>query len=652
MVTRRQVLKAAAGGAALLATGRTSQASAAGATRRAASTVRWAGTLDAAGMAKYVAPLVIPPAMPADASPDGDRDHYVIGVRQFRQQVLPPGSPATTLWGYGSPEHPESFASPAWTIEARSGRPVRCTWANQLVDGDGRYLSHLLPVDPTLHWANPPGGTHGRDTRPAFTTTPGRYRGPVPITTHLHGGCSTDDSDGHPESWFLPAARNIPSGHATEGSWYGHFMSTFASRESVQWQPGSAVFQYDNDQPASTLWYHDHTLGMTRLNVYAGLAGFYLLRGGATDLDPGVLPGPAPRAGDPPGTRYYEIPIIIQDRSFAKDGSLFYPGSRAQFSDRYGGPYIPRSHVPPIWQPEFFGDAMMVNGRTWPVLAVEPRRYRFRFLNGCNSRFLILKMAADPLAKRPVAPAVPFWQIGAEAGYLPEPVRLHSLVMGPAERADVIVDFSGVRPGTEFYLINEGPDEPFSGDAKAAPANPATTGQVMKFVLRPLSGRDESVPPALLALPALIRRGPATLTRQVALLEHAMEVRGGTEVPTASMLGTLAGGGTAKMWSDPVTENPALGAIEMWEIHNSTDDAHTVHLHEVRFEVVDRRPLKGTAARSPERWERGFKDTVIAYPKEVTRIKMMFDLEGTYVWHCHLLEHEDNEMMRPFQVGS
>ena len=172
----------------------------------------------------------------------------------------------------------------------------------------------------------------------------------------------------------------------------------------------------------------------------------------------------------------------------------------------------------------------------------------------------------------------------------------------------------------------------------------------MKFVLGPLVGRDESVPPDRLTLPAFTPRGAPALTRRVALMEHQMDAK--SQVPTATMLGTVAADGTAtmRMWSAPVTENPALGAVEIWEIHNSTDDAHPVHLHEARFEVVDRRPEKG-AARPPERWETGLKDTVVAYPKQVTRIKVLFDKAGSFVWHCHILEHEDNEMMRPFQVG-
>ena len=171
-----------------------------------------------------------------------------------------------------------------------------------------------------------------------------------------------------------------------------------------------------------TMWYHDHTLGMTRLNVYAGPAGFYLLRHGPGDLPDPLLPGPAPQLGDADGTRYYEIPLAIQDRSFNDDGSLFYPDSRA-FFDAFEGPYIPDSDVPPIWSPELFGNTMVVNGNTWPALEVEPRRYRFRLLNGCNSRFLILKLAFNPRT-RSAPVALPLWMIVPRAASSPSLLSL------------------------------------------------------------------------------------------------------------------------------------------------------------------------------------------------------------------------------------
>jgi len=613
------------------------------------------GTLDPIAIPKYVQALVIPPAMPRIGTlANGAIDSYEIAVRQFAQQVLPPGLPKTTVWGYGSVGHPETFNYPAFTIEASTDRPVRVRWINDLVDEDGNFLPHLLPVDPTLHWANPVGGLGGRDMRPTFASTPEPYTGPVPLVSHLHGGHNAEESDGYPEAWYLPAARNIPAGYAPVGSFYDEFKAKSERTVGAIWDPGSAVFQYANDQRPATLWFHDHTLGMTRLNVYAGPAGFYLLRGGSADLPAGVLPGPAPRLGDLPGTRYYEIPIAIQDRSFNADGSLFYPASR-RFFDDFRGPYIPASDISPFFNPEFFGNTMVVNGRTWPVLQVEPRRYRFRFLNGCNSRFLILKLVSDPLTRRPARPAVPFWQIGTDGGFLPARVRLDQLLLGLAERADVVVDFTGLRVGTELFLVNEGPDEPFGGGEPGrefAAADAGTTGKVMKLVVVPLASADSSVPPEPLKLPAFTPLGAATATRKVSLNEEDSAVLDGVG-PRAALLGRLNSDGTAVHlgWDDPITETPALNAVEVWELFNFTEDAHPIHIHEVQFQVVNRQRMDHGGPRRPERWETGYKDTVIAYPGEITRVKAKFDLPGRYVWHCHIVEHEDNEMMRPYRVG-
>jgi bilirubin oxidase len=570
-------------------------------------------------------------------------DYYEIAVRQFQQQILPTGMPVTTVWSYGSANHPGSFNYPALTIEATWRKPVRVKWINDLKDpATGEFLPHILPVDPTLHWANPPGGKDGRDVHPHFDATPGPYTGPVPIVTHLHGGEHTpQESDGYPEAWFLPDASNIPSGFAATGTYYEIFQAS--SPLGGDWAPGTAVFEYPNEQRAATLWYHDHTLGMTRLNVYAGPAGFYLLRGGPADRLGGVLPGPAPALDDRAGTRYYEIPIVIQDRSFNEDGSLFYPNSRRLF-DGFAGPYIPTSDISPIWNPEFFGDTMVVNGRTWPFLEVEQRRYRFRFLNGCNARFLILQLDHD----------LPFWQIGTEGGFLPAPVALERLVMSPAERADVIVDFTNVPLGTEILLRNVGPDEPFGGGEPGVdfdPADPDTTGQVMQFRVVARRGVDTSMPPHRLPLPRIVPLGPATATRPVSLNEEVSLVLPGVG-PREAELGTVDPDGTPRelSWDEPITENPAVGSTEIWEIHNFTEDAHPIHIHELQFQVVNRQPFEG-ASRPPEPWETGFKDTVIAYPDEITRVKATFKVAGRFVWHCHIVEHEDNEMMRPYQVG-
>ena len=623
------------------------------------------GSLDPTNIPKFRMPLIIPPAMPMTSrlTVQGGKnvDYYEIAVRQFRQQILPPGFPLTTVWSYGSANHPGSFNYPAFSIEATFNKPVRVKWINGLVDSSGNYLPHLLPVDPTLHWANPPGGYEGRDMRPMLMSTPGPYRGPVPIVTHVHGAHVNQESDGYAEAWYLPAASNIPSGFAETGTFYDKFVKS--SPLGGLWAPGSAVFEYPNDQRATTLLYHDHTLGMTRLNVYAGPAGFYLIRGGPDDLMPGILPAsPA-----------FEIPIAIQDRSFDRDGALFYPDNRAFFEglkpSQLQIPYIPgyacggESDVPPIWNPEFFGNTIVVNGRTWPYLSVERRRYRLRFLNGCNSRFLILKFNRD----------LPFWQIGAEGGFLPHPVKLDQLLMAPAERADVIVDFRQVPGNTTVTLLNSGPDEPFGGGTPGVdfdPADPATTGKVMEFRVLPGNPADPSVPPDQLNLPSASPLPAATNTRRLSLNEdESATVRVITRPsgvisldcydpaampfgPTSARLGILNPDGTGKAlgWDDPISENPIRNTTEVWEFHNFTADAHPIHVHLVQFQVIDRQPFGGLPY-GPEKWETGFKDTVIAYPGEITRIKARFDTAGLFAWHCHIVEHEDNEMMRPYTVG-
>jgi FtsP/CotA-like multicopper oxidase with cupredoxin domain len=306
---------------------------------------------------------------------------------------------------------------------------------------------------------------------------------------------------------------------------------------------------------------------------------------------------------------------------------------------------------------------MLVNGRTWPYLEVEPRLYRFRLLNGCNSRFLIVKFDKSGLQ---------FKQIGTEGGLLPgTSLQLDQLLIAPAERADVIVDFSGCNQGDEITLLNIGPDEPFKGpETKLEPADPETTGQVMKFkVVAKKSGGTGQAPTAL---PAIGRLSTTLPARELTINEeHATEA----EIPVLSKLGT--GDKGPLNWEDPITETPFVGDTEIWQIVNLTEDAHPIHLHQVMFQVVDRQPIdkekytssqedsvKNQGARlpldqlltgpavGPNPWETGWKDTVIANPGQVTRIIARFDIAGLYVWHCHVLEHEDNEMMRPYVVNN
>jgi FtsP/CotA-like multicopper oxidase with cupredoxin domain len=369
----------------------------------------------------------------------------------------------------------------------------------------------------------------------------------------------------------------------------------------------------------------------------------------------------------PSNKTYYEIPIAIQDRSFNADGSLFYPDTRELF-DGIVADYIPFGEFSPIWNPEFFGNMIMVNGNTWPFQIVEQRRYRLRFLNGCQSRFLILDFSEIP--------GVQVWQIGNEGGFLAAPVNLtadngNRLLMALAERADLIVDFTNV-PAGQHILRNTGPDEPFGGGEPPGDfdaADPDSTGQIMAFNVVPAVAPDPTTPPQFLVLPAITPLPAATATRRLALIEQAgigFDADGNeVEGPVEALLGIVDAAGMTvnRLWMDSVTENPGVGDTEVWEFYNTTADAHPMHVHEVAFEVVNREgmALEGEEVvqpvqpdgniRPPELWESGFKDTVVAYPGQITRLRLKFTNPGQFVWHCHIVEHEDNEMMRPYRIG-
>ncbi|PLX93586.1 MAG: copper oxidase [Desulfuromonas sp.] len=705
------------------------------------------GTLSPEDIPKYITPLVIPPVMPND----GMMDSYDIAVRQFQQQILPAPLPPTTVWSYGAaadptpavaPDPGSSFNYPAYTVETTSNIPVNVRWINDLVDGYGNFRPHLLPIDQTLHWANPAKETLCKTGAPGIdcaTNEPSFYQGPVPIVTHVHGAHVDPHSDGYPEAWWLPAGVDT-SQYETKGTLFDDATGINGGTD------GYADYSYRNDQPATTLWYHDHTLGMTRANVYAGPAGFWLIRGGGFDKGvdsstnkKAVLPGPAPVAadtllalntpGNPVRSAIREIPIVIQDRSFNTDGSLFYPDTR-EFFDGFTGPYTPdyvgaeMSDIAPAWNPEAFFNVMVVNGVSWPQMEVAPANYRLRLLNGCNSRFLNLALFVVN-DDGTLGDEIPFYQIGADQGFLPQVVRVktgeatplpgppvfapdpdQALLMALAERADVIVNFSGLEDGTVVRMINTAADAPFGGfdgdEGEEEIADPGTTGQVMQFVVDSALSLPSD---AMVTLPEnleLKTEKPLDMrkikvTRQISLNEGESETvcltEDGESVPTydtnchelvapkEALLGqvdlsdpnnpsgiplkwtdvsgastpvqiTMADGVTTKMIN--VTENPTLGQTENWEIYNFTEDAHPIHLHLVRFEVVKRTAMDGVTPSpngSKQPWEAGFKDTVIAYPGEITTVRAKFDIAGLFVWHCHILEHEDNEMMRPYVVS-
>jgi spore coat protein A, manganese oxidase len=538
------------------------------------STLKNLPRLNGATIPKYQQPLFVPGAMPTAGT-----NYYELAIRQFYQQMLPLGYPMTKVAGYGAISNPATFATPALPIVTQANASVRIKWINDQRAANGNFLPHVLADElfpDHVMWANPAGPRDSHGSRFVHTS----YQGPVPIVTHLHGGASKQQSDGHPLAWYLPAANNIPTGYYKSGSLY----NSFKTLANLGWQDGNAIFDYAENDVATLLWCHDHTLGITEYNVYAGFAGAYLVRGGAYDAPAGVLPSGA-----------FEVPLVIQDRSFKPDGSLLF------HAQEVGGN----------------GDTMIVNGRTWPYLNVEQRRYRFRILNGCNNKPLNLYLSNS---------RVPVHVIGSDLGFLPTAVQVQSLPLTNAERADVIVDFTNVPVGTVLYLRNN------AGDARTD-----TTGQIMKLVVVARTSTDTSTRASQLgALPVKQLTGTPVLTRRLAILDDRQGI-----IDASNNAISLE-------FEDPPTETPKAGSTEIWEFYGF--DSHPMHLHAMKFQVLSRQAFGGSV-KGPKAWERGLKDTVDIHENGITRVKVQFDNHpGLFVWHCHILQHEDVGMMRPLEL--
>ncbi|HKN98566.1 MAG TPA: multicopper oxidase domain-containing protein, partial [Pseudonocardiaceae bacterium] len=507
----------------------------------------------------------------------------------------------------------------------------------------------------------------GRDSTPTFSSTPPPYTGPQPMIVHLHGAHDFEESDGLPETWFLPVAKGIPASFAKVGTDYDPFKAEALQRWGVNWAPGTLTSVYPNTQRAGSLWFHDHVLGMTRLNVHSGLFGFYILSGGDADLPDGLLPGPRPMPGDPPGKRYYDICLTMSDQTFNPDGSLFFPSA-----SNLTGPYVPASDIPPYWNSNFQGTVSTVNGNTWPIMNVEPRRYRFRILDANNFRTLTLKVVSDPIA-RPGKVAVPTWVIAADAGGLfPKAQPMHTLpddqsgvFMITSERVELVVDFTGIPVGTEFFLINDG----VTGGVNGVPATPTNdvnnVGQIMKFKVVPLQGKDTSLPPDQLPLPARRALGNPTEVHRVSM--NVIQNTNPGAAPTEQarfQMGSIDANGVNHLerWSDPISQVVTDGATAQWEVWTVPNPVaglaggHAFHIHLIEFQVLEREGIDPTTGQpngvksAPRPWETGEKDTVFAPPNMITRFKAPFDLVSKYIYHCHFVDHEDHEMMRFWRV--
>lgn len=623
--------------------------------------------LNALSLKQFATDLPIIPAAAPDLTTSPGSEYYVVTAEQtdnfdfgLRKQdgtdLINPvsGAPVrTTVWGYTLNGVKAGYLGA--TIIARStlpgetGKPVVVKYVNDLKSSSGKLLTkHLLTVDPTLDGAN-------------------MGEPEIRIVTHLHGGHVAPESDGHPMTWVTndPAARTgIPA--------------DAASGRPARPDGNSFTYTYDNDQLASQLWFHDHAMGITRLNVYAGLAANYLLRDSQEDS-----------LNLPKGA--YEIPLVIQDKSFNEDGSLHYDtnpllkATGEQVTDASGNPVYTS-------KPEFFGNVIVVNGKAWPKLDVEPRKYRFRMLNGSDSRFYNIWLEARDAGGATVAiPADAITQIGNEAGLLPTKVadigqtQGNALLLATAERADVIVDFSKFPANTSITVRNDAATPFPNGDPVAS----ATTGRIMQFrVTKPLASADTSAVPALPRTP-LPLGAPTAPTRYVDLQELAESAALIYDPVTGASMQRLKLLLNGLTFAAAITEKPKLNSVEEWVIINNTPDMHPMHLHLVAFEVIEKgsvapgtyAPTAGGGPPDPtgivlrpdtnpdnsaagtyshyrrQPHELGRKETIRVPPANefigsqgYVRIRARFDRLGTYMWHCHILAHEEHEMMRPFMV--
>ncbi|MBS4534221.1 multicopper oxidase domain-containing protein [Clostridium sp. D2Q-14] len=502
---------------------------------------------------KFVDPMPIPQiAKPVyDCYESNEKELFYNIKMQEAKHRFHKYFPLTTIFGYNG-------TYPGPTIEASKDVHIKVKWENKLP------CKHILPIDHTLH-----GTLDTPDVR---------------TVVHLHGANVESDSDGYPEAWY---SKN------------NEFIGPKYTKE---------VYEYTNHQAGATLWYHDHAIGITRLNIYAGLVGFYIIR----DFFEEKLNLPKDE---------YEIPIMIQDKSFNKDGSLFYPDNATP----------PVNFPVPSTSSFFFGNTIVVNGKVWPYLKVEPRKYRFRMLNGSNNRAYDLKLSNGGTIH----------QIGTDLGLLEHPVDIKSFILEPAERIDLVIDFSKYK-GEEIILLNDGP----------GPASPGTD-QILKFkVEKKLKSSDKSTIPYNLMPKHKINPTLAAKERTLVLGE------------TTDGYGRVMHLLNNKMWSDPATEKPKLDTIEIWHLVNTFNFPHPIHLHLVHFEILGRKVYSDgdfdedgnykfdlDSLTPPLDFEKGPKDVVRTDPNQVTSIVMHFkEHSGEYVWHCHILEHEDNDMMRPLIV--
>lgn len=483
--------------------------------------------------------------------------------------------PPTTVFAYGTSS--ETATVPGPTIEALQGTPTYVTWQNHLPQ------SHILPWDPTIPTAIPKTGG-------------------VPTVVHLHGGVHPPQSDGSAFAWFTNGFRET-----------GPVWST-------------STYTYPNIQHSGNLWYHDHALGLTRVNLLAGLIGAYVIRDPPVDSRLNLPSGPE-----------YDRHLVVFDRSFNKDGSLYMNSTGNN----------PTIH--PQWQPEYFGDAVVVNGKAWPYLKVQRRKYRFRIINASNARFFRFSLSNG----------LPFIHVASDTSYLSSPVPTQNFLLAPSEIADVIVDFSESLT-SEAVLTNDAP-YPYPSGTQVDQLN----GKVMKFVIssdKNCVPHDQSKVPVTLVNYQTANIEGVAKTRYIVLYEYTSA----TDEPTHLYI-------NGKRLEDPVTETPKSGTKELWEVINLTNDNHPLHIHLASFQAVKVQELvdvdtfsacmtvkndavacnvtahaTGKLVNVPD-YEKTWKNSVKIEPLYMTTVLARFDMVDTgapypfdataepgYVYHCHV----------------
>lgn len=566
--------------------------------------------LDPLTLTKFSDPLFSMPVAQPSGTMNGS-PLYDINIGQF-QWSFSSQIPAATIWGYGYADASgvTHYSFPGPTFSVNTNETVNVRYTNLLADPvSGAPLSNPLPVDTTLMEGMIAGLPTNR------------------TVVHLHGGHNPGIYDGNP---------------------FQDFSSTPAPGGTSFWMSPSGIpspatntvtYTYENKQQSALLWYHDHSMGTTHLNPYLGMAGGYKIN----DALEASLNLP-PRM----------VPLVFQDKMFQADGQLFYPRGPGDLVTPGGA--TPLAGLPANFPsaasiiPEFFGNVNTVNGTVWPKMEVEPTLYRFPLLNASNSRTYMLQ------AQKPDGTFINWNIIGSDGGLLPAPVNAQALTIMPGERYDTVLDFTGLPAGTVVTMHNVGPDGPFMRDPAMVPADPATTGQVMQFWVRApnLYGAPAGTVPS--ALNPITRLDPAAAagTRNITLNE------------SADQYGRLMLLLNQTPFAAPVTEIVNLNDTEVWNFINVTPDVHPMHLHLVEFQVIGRQALlpdplnpgsflpqvdPGAPLLPPPPEEMGWKDTLQTWPGYQTSIIAQFtDYTGDYVYHCHILDHEDFDMMRPFVV--